>query len=219
MKFGCFAFLILIIADGSAASATYITFAQGTIDTVSTINFGSGGTLSGSIPIDTIGTTVNNSSAVLTFSLTGATSDGQGGYLYSGGSFSIYGDDYGTGSINEYLLTGQFLSGTELALISSNGGISTYQFSPLASFGKGSIAPDLEAVFGDSGSIVGGTFSLSFQVSSGNTISNIGAQVVAQSFSVPEPPSAMLAMIALSWFAIWRMRFGQPRLDRSPVRC
>jgi hypothetical protein len=202
MKVRLVRLLLLLGMFCPAANGSYISFNQGTH---SSVTFGTDGSLSGSFEIVGIGSTgtTDNANAALTFSLTGPASDGNGGYTYTGGSFTLAGYDYSLSETPEQLLTGQIQSGSDLKLLFQYDGENNFQMNGL--FQDGSIASDLAAFFGDPiGEMVGGTFEIYFTQLAGTTTYSPGSQVVVQSFSVPEPSSAAMAILGLTLFGVWR---------------
>jgi hypothetical protein len=170
----------------------------------SDLTFGSNGSLSGEISIASINGQAAN--AYVYINLTGATSDGSGGYSYSGGVFDVEGN-FADISNEELLLSGILPSGIDLKYLGQTSpfsGVSEYGLT--ASFTDGTIAADLAADENQmANSIVSGTFSVGFDQYPELGPMNAYSTIVANGFAVPEPNSAILATIGLLGMAVLTM--------------
>jgi hypothetical protein len=186
-----------------AANGTYITLSQESGPGNVSINLGANGSLTGTIGISGING-FNNANAILAFSMTGPVSDGNGGYTYTGGFFNVYGIDYSLSENYEFLLSGQLPAGAQL----TDHGYYGDDFELNSVFGGGSIASDLGAAYGyPAGAIVAGAYEVSVEFIYGNNYPMVlGAyeNIVAQSYSVPEPGSATMAILGLAVFGVLR---------------
>jgi hypothetical protein len=204
---------VLVCFASGVTQAGVIEFTAGS---TASVTFSSTGALSGSIDITSVtgiydtpphnGSTLAITAGTLAFSFTGTTSDGSGGYFYTGGTFMILGQ-LPSGSL-ETLLSGTLYDDDPadpgFNPISRQGSSDLYEFSEGNVSYNGTVSSDLASYFGFLSTATSGAFGLSFTQSTPVGPTSLVSGNVTALFTVQEPRSAIMCLLAIVGGLGWK---------------